>query len=87
MKRKLLVIAGVVFFVMATGAGAFWLANRTDTVAALRALGRSGASEQQMLSTVDNLARPNEVSADDVINLKNDGVSDQVIVTLLRKKE
>jgi hypothetical protein len=87
MKSKLLIISSVVFVVTATCAGAYWLANRTDAVAALRAQGRNGASEQQMLSTVDNLSRPKEVSADDIINLKNDGVPENVIVTLLRKKE
>jgi len=87
MKPKLLVIAAVLSFVMATGAGVYWLAGQTDTVSALRALGRSGASEQQMLSTVNDLSRPKEVSADDIINMKVDGVPENVIVTLLRKKE
>ena len=49
-------------------------------------MARNGAKEDEMLKVVDQKSGKYNLSADDILAMKKDGVSDDVIISMIRHK-
>jgi len=80
---KVLVIGGIAFLALA---GGIWFVSSKGSSSATEAVIRtaeSGGNETDLLAAM--LQNPKALSADDVIKLKNAGVSNKVIIQMLEK--
>lgn len=84
MNLKTIVISAVAAVLLAAG-GLYFLSTRGGTQE-ISARARSGAKEDELLSIVEKSSGKFNLSADDILALKKDGVSDDVIISMIRHK-
>lgn len=70
--------------VLAVAIGVF--AFRGSGTSDIRAMSKSGSDVASMVAAIEKSSQPYSLSADDVIQLKKDGVPDEVVVKMLHHK-
>jgi hypothetical protein len=82
--QKPLIIGIVGAGILAVAIGLF--AFRSGDVGEIRDLSKKGSDVASMVAVIEKSSQPYKLSADEIIDLKKDGVPDEVIVKMLKHK-
>jgi len=81
-KSAIIGIACAAVLAVAIGVFAFRGGNASE----IREMSKSGSDVASMVAAIEKSSQPYKLSADEIIELKKDGVPDEVIVKMLKHK-
>jgi hypothetical protein len=79
------IIAGAALMLALCAGSAFWLFSSGD--GDMRSMAKRGATESEMLEAVDRTSTQPNLSVDEIIAMKNDGVPESVIIAMLKRSK
>ena len=83
MKNKMVLLSSALAAVLLAAGVYFFVIQPRGRAGEIGKMARSGAKENEILSVIDKSSGRYSLSADDIVALKKDGVSDDVIVAML----